>query len=107
MDSQRSNASRRRFLQGTGAAAAGAFSIVAPQLVRGSEANSKISVGLIGCGGRGTYDASIVQNDPRAHITALCDIFEDQREAAKRGLKLERPAEYEDFEKLLPPAWTL
>jgi predicted dehydrogenase len=101
MDSQLSNASRRRFLQGSGAAAAGAFSIVAPQLVRGSEANSKISVGLIGCGGRGTYDAGIVQNDPRAHITALCDIFEDQREAAKRGLKLERPAEYEDFEKLL------
>ena len=98
MDSQRSNASRRRFLQGTGAAAAGAFSIVAPNLVRGSEANSKISVGLIGCGGRGTYDAGIVQNDPRAHITALCDIFEDKREAAKRGLKLDRPAEYVDFE---------
>jgi predicted dehydrogenase len=100
MDHPRSSVLRRHFLQGSGAAA-GAFTILAPQLVRGSQANSKISVGLIGCGGRGTYDAGIVQADPRAHITALCDIFEDQREGAKRTLKLERPAEFEDFQKLL------
>lgn len=101
MNSVDSGVSRRHFLQGSGAAAAGTFTVMAPQLVRGTEANSKVSVGLIGCGGRGTYDSGIVQNEPRAHITALCDIFEDQREAAKRNLKLERPAEYVDFEKLL------
>ena len=33
---------------------ASAFTIVAPQAVRGSQANSKISVGLIGSGGRGS-----------------------------------------------------
>jgi predicted dehydrogenase len=92
---------RRHFLQGTGATAAGAFTIVAPQVVRGTDANSQVSVGLIGCGGRGSYDASIVHNDPRARITALCDLFEDRREGAKRGMHLERPVEYEDFEKLL------
>jgi myo-inositol 2-dehydrogenase / D-chiro-inositol 1-dehydrogenase len=101
MNSVDSGVSRRHFLQGSGAAAAGTFTVMAPGLVRGSDANSKISVGLIGCGGRGTYDAGIVHNDSRARITALCDIFEDQREAAKRNLKLERPAEYVDFEKLL------
>ena len=95
-----SSVSRRHFLQGSGAAA-GTFTIVAPQTVRGTEANSKVSVGLIGCGGRGSYDAGIVHNDSRAHITALCDLFEDRREGTKRGLKLERPAEFEDFEKLL------
>ena len=93
--------SRRNFLQGAGAAGAGAFTIVAPQLVRGTQANSQVSIGLIGCGGRGSYDAGIVHNDPRARITALCDLFEDRREGAKRGMHLERPAEYEDFEKLL------
>ncbi|HUJ22322.1 MAG TPA: Gfo/Idh/MocA family oxidoreductase [Bryobacteraceae bacterium] len=91
--------SRRQFLEGSGAA--GAFTLVNPQSVRGTEANSKVSVGLIGCGNRGTYDAGIVHADPRAHITALCDLFEDRREMAKRSLKLERPAEYVDFEKLL------
>jgi predicted dehydrogenase len=95
-----SSVSRRTFLQASGAAA-GTFTIVAPQTVRGTAANSKVSVGLIGCGGRGSYDAGIVHNDSRARITALCDLFEDRREGAKRGLKLERPAEFEDFEKLL------
>ena len=99
MSSVDSSVSRRHFLQTSGAA--GTFTIVAPQAVRGTEANSKVSVGLIGCGGRGSYDAGVVHNDSRARITALCDLFEDRREGAKRGLKLERPAEYEDFEKLL------
>ena len=92
--------SRRNFLT-TGAAAAGAFSIVSPQAVRGSQANSKITVGLIGCGGRGSYDASIVNADPRAQVTALCDLFEDQFEKSKQTIKVESPALYKDLEKLL------
>ena len=48
------------------------FFIVPPAVVRGSQANSKISVGLIGSGDRGSFDASIVQADPRARVTALC-----------------------------------
>ena len=50
-------------------ASASAFAIVAPQAVRGSQANSRISVGLIGSGGRGSYDASIVHAAPRAAIS--------------------------------------
>lgn len=90
--------SRRNFLSG---AAAGAFTIVAPQTVRGTQANSQISVGLIGCGGRGSYDASIVNADPRARITALCDKFPDQFPRAQKTIKVEQPKLYEDFEKLL------
>ncbi len=80
----------------------GAAALIVPaQAVRGSQANSKISVGLIGCGGRGTYDAKITHADPRARITALCDLFDDRIENATRELKLEKPATYKDFEKLL------
>src|ERR1051325_7717312 len=93
--------SRRQFLRNSGAGTAGVFTLVDSQAVRGTEANSNVSVGLIGCGHRGTYDAGIVHNDPRARITAICDLFEDRREMAKRSLKLERPADYEDFEKVL------
>ena len=93
--------SRRQFLRNSGAGTAGVFTLVDSQAVRGTEANSNVSVGLIGCGHRGAYDAGIVHNDPRARITAICDLFEDRREMAKRSLKLERPADYEDFEKLL------
>jgi predicted dehydrogenase len=87
-----------------GSAAATTFTIVAPQAVRGSQANSKISVGLIGSGGRGTYDATIVNGDPRARVSALCDLFDDRIEKATAALKLQNPKTYKDFEKLLGAA---
>lgn len=90
---------RRQLLAGS--AAVSSFSIVSPQAVRGSQANSQISVGLIGSGGRGTYDARITHGDPRAKITALCDLFQDRIENAKRELKVESVTEYTDYHKLL------
>src|SRR5438876_8873920 len=47
---------RRKFI-GVAAATAGAI-LIRPKLVRGTAANSAIRVGLLGCGGRGTEDAS-------------------------------------------------
>jgi predicted dehydrogenase len=94
-----SGVSRRGFL--SSASAAGAFTIVSPQSVRGSQANSQVSVGLIGSGGRGSYDARIVHSDPRARITALCDLFDDRIETAKQTIKVENPTVYKDYQKLL------
>lgn len=91
--------SRRDVLRSAGTAAA--FSIVAPESIRGSQANSKITVGLIGSGNRGTRDASYVQADPRAEITALCDLFDDKLEVAKQKIPVRSPKTYKDFEKLL------
>jgi myo-inositol 2-dehydrogenase/D-chiro-inositol 1-dehydrogenase len=89
--------SRRNFV----GSAAAAFSIVAPQTVRGTQANSQISVGLIGSGGRGTYDAKIVNADPHARVTALCDLFDDRLEKAASDIRIPNPKNYKDFEKLL------
>ena len=80
---------------------AAAFSIATPQAVRGSQANSKVSVGLIGSGNRGAYDAGIVHADPRAEITALCDLFDDQIEKARQKIGVANPRVHKDFEKLL------
>lgn len=99
MEGSSKSLTRRGLLQSGGALAA--FSIVAPQSVRGSQASSRISVGLIGTGGRGTYDASIVHADPRARITALCDLFDDRIEQGKAQIKVQNPAVYKDFDKLL------
>jgi len=93
--------SRRDLLRTVGGAGATAFTILRPELVRGSQANSKISVGLIGAGNRGAYDASIVQADPRGQITAVCDMFEDRIEPALKTIKVQNPTVYKDFEKLL------
>ncbi len=93
--------SRRNLIHSGSAAAAAAFTIVKPESVRGSQANSKISVGLIGTGNRGSYDAAFVHTDPRAQITALCDKFDDRIEMGKQKIRVENPATFTDFEKLL------
>ncbi len=93
--------SRRGFLQSGASMAAATFVVVPPQSVRGTQANSGVSVGLIGAGNRGSYDASIAHADPRAQVTAICDRFEDQFEPAKKIIKVDNPKTYTDFEKLL------
>ncbi len=93
--------SRRQLIEKAGAAVAASFTIVRPEAIRGSQANSKISVGLIGVGGRGQYDATIFNADPRAKVTALCDLFDDRIEVGTQKIKIEKPAIYKDYEKLL------
>jgi len=75
---------------GTAAAAAG-FMIMAPQLVRGTAANSAIRVGLLGCGGRGHADATYTVKTGKARLVALADLFQDKLDKAK--------AEYDKFQK--------
>jgi predicted dehydrogenase len=100
MNNKLSAFSRRDLLQ-KATAAASAFTIVRPEAVRGSQANSKVAVGLIGVGGRGSYDAAIFHADPRARVTALCDVFDDRIETGIQKIKTEKPTVYKDFEKLL------
>jgi len=71
---------RRSFI-GSAAATAG-FMIINPSLVRGTQANSAVRVGLLGCGGRGTEDATNLL-DAGARIVALADLFQDQLDAAR------------------------
>ena len=73
----RSGLSRREFLAGTGGAAL-SFSIMKPELARGSQVSSKISLGLIGCGSRGTWIAGLFQKHGGYEITAAHDYFPDR-----------------------------
>src|SRR5256885_5854239 len=73
---------RRGFI-GSAAATAG-FMIVSPALVRGTSANSDVRVGLLGCGGRGTEDASNLVDAGSARVVALADLFPDQLETARK-----------------------
>ncbi|HTZ72586.1 MAG TPA: Gfo/Idh/MocA family oxidoreductase [Candidatus Aquilonibacter sp.] len=72
---------RRRFL-GVAAGTAGAM-LIKPSLVRGAEANSALRIGLLGCGGRGTDDATVFVNSANARIVALADLFQDQLDTAR------------------------
>lgn len=71
--------SRREFI---GATAAAGFMILKPGLVRGTEANSAVRVGLLGCGGRGTEDATNLVDTGGARVVALGDLFQDQLDKA-------------------------
>jgi myo-inositol 2-dehydrogenase/D-chiro-inositol 1-dehydrogenase len=72
---------RRRFL-GVAAATAGIM-FIKPELVRGTAANSAVRVGLLGCGGRGTEDATNLIDTGGARVVALGDLFQDQLDKAR------------------------
>ena len=76
-----SKVDRRKFLK-TAAAGAGAM-FIQPALVRGTAANSAVRVGLLGCGGRGTEDATNLIDTGNARVVALGDLFRDQLDAAR------------------------
>src|SRR5712672_4192530 len=69
--------------------------------IRGTAANNAVKVGLIGSGGRGTFDAGFVSKDPNARLVALCDIFDDRIEQAKKKIPIENPKVYKDYHELL------
>ncbi|MEK7403843.1 MAG: Gfo/Idh/MocA family oxidoreductase [Acidobacteriota bacterium] len=74
----RENPTRRAFIQSA------AFTVVPPAAVRGSQASSAISLGLIGCGNRGMYVSGIFAKNEFAKVTAICDIYDDQLDAAQK-----------------------
>src|SRR5215472_4904839 len=73
---------RRKFI-GAAAAAAGVM-FIKPELLRGTAANSAVRVGLLGCGGRGTEDATNLVDTGGARVVALGDMFQDQLDIAKK-----------------------
>src|SRR5713226_779817 len=77
---QKDKVDRRKFLE-IAAGTAGAM-LVKPALVRGTAANTAVRVGLLGCGGRGTEDASNLVDTGGARVVALADLFPDQLSAA-------------------------
>jgi myo-inositol 2-dehydrogenase/D-chiro-inositol 1-dehydrogenase len=72
---------RRKFIAAATASAGAMF--INPGLVRGTAANSAIRVGLLGCGGRGTEDATNLVDTGGARVVALGDLFQDQLDAGR------------------------
>jgi predicted dehydrogenase len=79
-----SEVGRREFL-GAAIAAAG-VAILEPRVVWGSQANSAVRLGLLGCGGRGLSVAGSFLRNTGAVVTAIGDIFADNLENGKKRL---------------------
>jgi len=73
----RERITRRRFIAGAGATAL-SFTVIKPELVRGYDANSKVDLGLIGCGGRGTWIAELFKQHGGYNVVAVADYFQDR-----------------------------
>jgi predicted dehydrogenase len=70
---------------GVTAAAAG-VTILKPRIVFGTEANSAVRLGLLGCGGRGRNVMGSFLEHTGAVLTAIGDLFPDQLESGKAKL---------------------
>ncbi|MCC7084045.1 MAG: Gfo/Idh/MocA family oxidoreductase [Pirellulales bacterium] len=111
MTGQRSNFTRRDFLQST--AVGGAMALAAPAFLRAGTAGDKLNVAIIGCGGRGTANLDGVsgkQVDPKTkavkytgeNIVALCDVHEDNLNKAAQ--EFPQAKKFRDFRKLYDEA---
>lgn len=67
---------RREFLE-TAASVAG-WTIVAPSAVRGTQANSRLEIGIIGSGGRGRFVGRLFEEHTNTKVVALHDYFADR-----------------------------
>jgi predicted dehydrogenase len=74
---------RRNFIKST--ATISAFSILRPDIVFGSKANSAIRFGVIGCGNRGTAVISSMSANTNTNIIAIADLFEDKLLAGEKN----------------------
>lgn len=88
---QQAKLQRRDFLK-TAATAATAFTILPARTVFGLDANSKVEIGLTGCGGRGAWIARLFEEHGNAKVVAVHDYFKDRTDRAREmfGLGAER-----------------
>ena len=74
---------RRKFIQN--AAAVSSVTFMSPHLAFGSQANSAIRLGVIGCGNRGTAVASAFVKNTNTRIVAIADLFRNALQEAENN----------------------
>jgi len=88
---------RRDFLKTTMATAAG-WTIVKPSAVRGSQANSRLELGVIGCGGRGRFVGRLFQEHTNTKVVAAHDYFADRVQKFGDELSVDAAARFTDLD---------
>ncbi len=85
------NVDRRSFLKSSSAlAGAAAVFVLKPQRVVSSEANSRIKLGVVGCGGRGAWIAKLFAQHGGYEIHAVADYFQNVADACGNALKVDK-----------------
>ncbi|MBM3766981.1 MAG: Gfo/Idh/MocA family oxidoreductase [Acidobacteria bacterium] len=74
---------------------------ISAAFAQGSKTNSAVTVGVLGNGNRGTYVAEMLAKNTPGRVVALCDLFPEKMEAAKKRIGVDNPRLYADFRKML------
>ncbi len=77
---------RRQFLAST--AAVGAFTLIKSSSAFGAAENSKLDIGLIGCGGRGAWIADLFAASGKYRFVACADYFQDKADKVGDKFKI-------------------
>jgi len=107
MPSRRNDPTRREFLRQVAAAAAAPYVIASSALGAGDRpaASDRITMAMIGVGGRGRHVHKAFLDDPRIQCLAVCDVDAQRRAQAKIRVDQKNGnkncAEYGDFRELL------
>ncbi len=83
---------RRAFLAGT--TAISTFTLLEPARVFGAQAQSKLEIGLIGCGGRGSWIARLFADSGLYRLAACADYFQDRIDAVGNQYGIEASRRY-------------
>lgn len=78
----------------------GTAAVTAASAARVMGANDRVRVGLIGCGGRGRYVASLMRQAPNVDFVAVADVYEPNAAKAREWAGPDAKA-FGDFRKLL------
>ncbi len=78
---------RRAFLANTGAATT--ITVLKPSIVFGAGANSSLELGLIGCGGRGSWIAGLFSESGKYRWVACADYFQDKADGVGQKFQIE------------------
>lgn len=70
-------------------AAAGGVLLLRPETVFGSQANSAVEVGLIGCGGRGNWIGKFFPEFAGARIVALAEVIRERLDATQASFQVD------------------
>lgn len=103
METREARMGRRQFVTRAGAAAM-SFTIVSPRMVRGTAANSKITLGIVGCGMRGKWIADIFAAHSGYEIVSVADYFMERADELgdKHGVsRTHRHATLSGYKRLL------
>lgn len=96
----RQRISRRSFLQ-TMAASGAMLSAPVSRSAWAVDANSKLNVATVGCGGMGWSDLTQISSSPHVNIVALCDVDESTPHLGRAAEKFPDAKRFTDWRRLL------